>query len=366
LALRTERFTVGTGTGYEYTGLYAFLSSPPVHSEVRFTSTNPTVGLRYKPTDSIILRASYGTAFLPPNYNQLTPVLTPFPTTVVDPKLGGISYDTQSVAGGNPNLLPQKSKNWDLGLIIEPDSLKGLRFDLEWYRLEQNDRISSLPVQTIVDDVYAGVLPSGLVVRDPVSGRISLVNAYLLNLTRLVTKGFDLSFDYRTPASRFGTLDVFALGTVVEHYEQQTSFDSPLQDIVNQVAAQGPLKYRAHATLTWEYRHWTLGWTARYYGSYSQYAPPFTPSTAFSLAQGGSRVPGQTYHDLLVNYNFDRESDPNRQPPGSLLSGVTIQAGVKDVFNSVPPRDVFYVPHYYSPFGDPRLRAYWLALTKTF
>jgi outer membrane receptor protein involved in Fe transport len=44
-----------------------------------------------------------------------------------------------------------------------------------------------------------------------------------------------------------------------------------------------------------------------------------------------------------------------------LLDGVSMQFGVRNVFDKVPPLDAYYNGNYYmSPYGDVRLRSYWL------
>ncbi|MFZ8343673.1 TonB-dependent receptor domain-containing protein, partial [Staphylococcus aureus] len=42
-----------------------------------FGSTNPTVALRYQPTQDLTLRGSYATGFLPPTVTQIVPSQSP-------------------------------------------------------------------------------------------------------------------------------------------------------------------------------------------------------------------------------------------------------------------------------------------------
>ncbi len=52
---------------------------------------------------------------------------------------------------------------------------------------------------------------------------------------------------------------------------------------------------------------------------------------------------------------------------GSVLSGLSIQAGVKNIFGKLPPFDAYYVNNgFYSPFGDARLRDFWVSVAKAF
>ena len=49
-----------------------------------------------------------------------------------------------------------------------------------------------------------------------------------------------------------------------------------------------------------------------------------------------------------------------------ILSGLTIQLSIKNVFNTSPPFDAYFAPFYYSPYGDVRLRDYFLGVKKQF
>jgi len=68
--------------------------------------------------------------------------------------------------------------------------------------------------------------------------------------------------------------------------------------------------------------------------------------------------------DIFVQYAFGATS-LSRRAYGA-LSHVTVQAGIKNVFNSLPPFDALNSPYFYSGYGDPRLRSYQLSLKKGF
>jgi hypothetical protein len=71
-------------------------------------------------------------------------------------------------------------------------------------------------------------------------------------------------------------------------------------------------------------------------------------------------VPVRTYHDLFVSYAFDQRAL-------APLSGLTVQFGVRSVFDKVPPLDVYYVSNYcLSPCGDIGSHNCWLSLQKSF
>lgn len=384
VAIRDEKYSVGAGTPTEtiYPTLAPFpeviygsptLNGGRFHYTAQYSSINPTVGLSYKPVQDVILRASYATAFLPPTYSQLlpNPVPSPFPARITDPTTN-TSYNVQILTGGNPNLTPEKSKNWDAGFIYEPKGLfQGFRFDAEYYHIEKDNTIGSLSAQQIVS---AGSALASRVTRDPSSGLITLVNTSLLNLNKLVTEGWDVSIDYRKKTG-IGTVELYAVGTEITHYAQQTSATTPLLEYAGYVDSGGPGKLKGNATLTWECRNWTLGWTTTYYGRYNEFGAPGDPvdyqgavnptlDTVYTNALGRNTVASQMYHEIFAIYHFnDRDTRPHF---GSLFANVTLQVGVKDIFNKAPPFDPFMNPYFYSAFGDPRMRDYWISLKKSF
>jgi outer membrane receptor protein involved in Fe transport len=377
LAGRTELFNVGVGTGSEP----ALAPVPLVHSVVKYSSSNPTYAVRYVPIDGLTLRASYGTAFIPPSYSQLLPPQTvpaPANNTVVDPLRGNtISAFSSQVTGGNPALKPQTSNEWEAGVIFEPKAIKGLRFDVEYYHVNQQNVVIVPTAQALVSNpsLYASRL-----VRNPLTpadqalgytaGAVTQVNISAINGTQANTDGFTVNADYNLATAGYGSFELYALGSIVAHYRQQAGVGAPLNDLVNQVAAGGPLKFKETTSLTWKYGPWSVGWNANYWGEYKQYS---VGTQAYIIAQGSDKIPGQIYHNLIVGYHFGMgrgtRTGAGRAWSDYILSGLTLKVAVNDVFNKAPPIDIdngYFTPFYYSQFGDPRMRNYQLTLSKAF
>jgi outer membrane receptor protein involved in Fe transport len=392
LSGREERYTVDAGTPYYIqfpnnpaSNSYGAptLNGQPYSSKATYTSNNGTLGLKYQPVSQLTLRASRATAFLPPTPDQLVknPVVDPSTTTVIDPKSGQV-VSVHTLSGGNPNLTPQNSKSWNVGLIWEPDwqSLKGLRFDAEHYKIEQFDAITILDPQTIVN--LESTYPAR-VTRNS-SGQITVVDTSSLNLFKRDTEGWDLGLDYSRD-TQAGIFRVHAAESIISHLKQQIGLTLPDLEYVNFPAEGGAAKYKANATLSWAWRGWTTSWTARYYGAYKQFgaaggpdsvqffkganatSSPFSPS--YLQAQGSDTIPSQTYHDVFVGYAFGALSHDGVQSPSAagarLLDGMSMQVGIRNVFNKLPPFDVFYT-YYVSPYGDPRLRNFSIIVRKRF
>jgi iron complex outermembrane receptor protein len=388
IAGRLDHHTVGAGT-VSYTrnvdtGVVAPLAgavridaNTPYFTKDTYSSNNYTIGLKYEPTKEIIFRASVASAFTPPTPNQLikNPAVSSTLTRLQDPKNGNATVQVQTISGGNPDLSPQDSRSVNLGAIWQPRSkiLSGLRLNLEYYWIQQFNVIASLSAQSIVNS--ESTYPDR--VTRNTAGQITLVDTSSLNLFSRSTEGWDLGLDYsiKTAAGRFS---LNATGTMIVHLKQKNAATTPNQEYLGFLNFNGAnltdgrgIKYRANSTVSWERQGWNAGWTVRYFGAYSVTGSAGDPSITHSVfvdALGGrTRIPSQTYHDLFFGYQVEEKRGKSGWQGDGLIDGLTIQLGVSNVFNLVPPTDPqFSTTYYLSPFADLRLRQYSLTVTKKF
>lgn len=390
LAGRGEFFRVTSGTPYSITNINQVppttsygeptLNGQPFSAKTNYSSSNYTAGIKYQPTPDLTFRISRASAFLPPTPSQLlqNPKPDDFPSTIIDPRTGN-SYDVTTVSGGNANLNPQTSKSFNAGLIWERKSgiLKGLRLNAEYYQIDQYSAIGSLDAQTIISQA---VLFPGRVTRDT-NGLITLVDTSLLNLFVLKTKGIDLSFDYERNTA-LGRVSLHGTGSMINSIQTQYALNTPAYESVGFPAEGGAAKYKANISMGWERSGWMAGWTTRYFGSYMQFGAAGGPSStqfynggqstdAYIPAQGSDTIPSQIYHDAFVGYDVMAKSAGYSSGKAGLVervkSGWSIQAGVRNIFGALPPTDVFWSSNFYiSPYGDTRLRSYWITVRKQF
>ncbi len=379
LAARLELFEVGTGTPnyMDY-----FLRNPPVltyatpnidsktplFQTAKYDSMNYTAGFKYVPHDDFILRWSIATAFIPPTAGQLQPA--PFPstslTTIDDPVLG-TTYGVQTQGGGNRDLKPQNTVNWNAGLIYEPKKgrLKGIRLEANYFDIKEQDLIGNVPVQQIINNPTL----QDRLTRDPITNQITLVDTSLINMSYYLMKGWDFSASYRKTLP-IGSLSFSGQATLYESLTKQVDVTSPFAEYVGWPHHGGVPDWRGSATFAWGRKGLTLGWTSRYISSYNVYGSPGAPisSTTYTTMQGSDTVPGQLYHDIFGSYFFGRAKKKSGQNKfvRSLLAGLSVKAGIRDVFNEAPPFDAFRGPYYYSNYGSARMREYWITVRKDF
>lgn len=384
LSGRSERYVVDTGTPLETTiissgvklySLPPLVNGKPYFTKDRYSSTNGTVGIRYQPFPDLTFRASHATAFLPPLPTQLVKNPTPDTDmiTVNDPVTGQTGIRVYTLSGGNPDLKPQTSKSLNAGMIWAPRAgfLRGLRVNLEYYNIDQYNAIGFLSAQQIIDS--QGAYPERIN-RDG-SGMITQVDISQMNLYRRTTEGCDISASYSLNTG-LGTFNLAAAETYIFHHMQQVSLTAPDREYVDFPSAGGTIgaaRYKGAINLDWEHRQWSAGWAFRYVSAYKQRGAdgdPVTTIQTFVMAQGKDTIPFQAYHDIYVGYVFGKSirAGHSRKGMGSkLLSDLTLQLGVRNVFNKVPPLDAFFSSNFYSsPYGDSRLRNYWIKVRKQF
>lgn len=379
LASRFEAFEVGTGTpSYSHflernppvtTYAAPTINGRPYFDTSKFDAMNYTAGMKYVPVADLTVRWSFATAFIPPTANQLLPAPVPSTAlTMVGDPVTGTTYGVQTQGGGNRNLTPQNTTNWNAGGIWQPakGKLQGLRLELNYFHVKEKDLIGSLTADQIVNNPEL----AGRITRDPVTGRITVVNTSLLNMSYYETSGWDLAAAYRK-TTPIGNLSLSTSATVTDTLKKQSSLTAPFLNYVGFPTMGGVARTKASGTFAWGKQGLTLGWTMRYISSYSVYGAPGAPvlSTVYTGGQGSNTVDSQLYHDIFGSYVFGRggtKAAGQRRFGQVLLKGLTLKLGIRDLFDTAPPLDAFRGPYFYSNFGSPRMREYWVSVRKDF
>jgi iron complex outermembrane receptor protein len=225
-------------------------------------STNPKVALRWNPSKEFLLRTSYNTGFRAPSLPDLflpkfkgntansfdDPIRCP---TTVNPATGkkagvpigafvdeGLECNAQFInqQGGNRTLIPEKSKQFTLGLVIEPTANISAAFD--YFAIKRENTITALGDTTLFDnytkyeatkfhrfernalgncsneDPANPLTPAGTLCA------IDFIDQFQENLGITNTRGIDISIQTRFPTS-LGQFTIGLDGTKVLKYEYQ-------------------------------------------------------------------------------------------------------------------------------------------------
>jgi outer membrane receptor protein involved in Fe transport len=345
----------------------------------KLRATKPTFGLKYQPLRTLTFRASYAEAFLPPTFSQLTQrintggLAAATPTIAFRDPVTNTTYTSLSVAGNNPNLGPETSRNWNYGVIWEPSgALKDLRFNLEYWRIEKRDLIRNVnDVQQLAN--MGARAPAGSVQRNATTNLIELFTFAFYNVGDGMTDGWDISADYRK-ATPLGVLALRARATITDHLKLPPAIGfAPVEYVGFVNIPEGVNRAKGNASLSWSNgKGLRASWTTTYQTGYNQRGSRGDPIylgnnnatlvTTYTAPQGGTTVASQTYHNASASYSFGARNER------SYLKGLSLQLTVNNVLDTAPPFDTgrFPTPFFYSRYGNVRLRDYILRVKKDF
>lgn len=316
----------------------------------------PKIALHYYPMADLSLRASYAEGFRAPNLVQLNqgtitrraqgdedPIRAP---VIGSPNDVGDTY-RPSLRFGNPDLEPEESTSFNIGLIYMPrgNALEGLRASVDFWRLETENAIENFGVQeqlnldlalrqaggsnpnvirapiTAADqaafDAYNLVNPGATL---PAVGEVTLVLDGYINLSLREVEGIDYAISYDTPDFSFGSFNLGLVATNLLKYEEARE-----ANVADQIARNGNPEWRVSANVGWRYGPWTAAAQARWVSSFVD----------TSANTGGQlwEVSDWTTVNLLLGYE--------------IAEGTQLRIGARNVFNELPPH-ADESPGYYS------------------
>lgn len=313
------------------------------------STTNTKFGLKWKPIDSLLVRATYGTGFRAPTVENLYGGTVTTRDSYTDPcdttfgaaannaqvqarcRAGGVPANFRQLAadgnpatvpgqqggtdftsGSNEALKPETAKTWTVGLVYSPEFVSGLDLSLDWWKIRINDVIVGESATDMLNQCYVqGVDAACNRFTRSRSGRtigqVSALDRTLLNAGYQETAGYDIAVRYRLPELAIGKFSVSWNTTYVDYLERKN--DNADTTPVRQYAGwEGNFRVRSNLNLDWQYGNFGLGWTARYYSSMQEncaYAtecsnPGF--SSPYTGNQGINKVGSNTFHDIQMRY----------------------------------------------------------------
>ncbi len=233
-------------------------------------------GVSFRPIDTLMLRASYGTGFKAPTLGELFLGRSFGVTSAVDTTLCNQAQqdpnstqqdidnacrliEIRSASGGNPLLTTESSTNWSVGAVYEPTDNWSLAID--YYNIEVEDKIGALTVQEILNN--EADYPD-LVTR--VGGTLTSpgaeVRSNLQNLNTEEGSGIDLSTraHWDTDSGRIAADLRFAY--LIDHKRQL----SAVQPLCDDTGTTSEPEWRINGQLGWQTEKWTATMTMRYLG----------------------------------------------------------------------------------------------------
>ncbi len=285
------------------------------------------LGAKYKLTQTLALRGSWANGFRAPSLTQITKS-TVFANSpgLRDPKLcpvfdtnnSNCSMTISSVSLANPNLRPEKSDSYTLGLLFEPTPETAVIVDA-WY-IERRGEIDRIGTQDILN--RQAEFPDA-VLRLP-TGEVYQVRRAYLNLAKSATSGLDYELTQRIKFSGGGTLRLGLNGTYMHSRKQQTEAGQPTYETVGFYLVPRN-KFRASAG--WSQGDWNASLAVNYQGGFQSYLPSATCDATLTTAGRTDlcRIKSWTTADLSVSY--------------AGFKGMKLSASVRNLADKRPPFD---------------------------
>jgi iron complex outermembrane recepter protein len=331
-------------------------------------ATTGKVGLRWQPTDDLVLRGTYSQGFRAPNLGELYG-LTQFGATLIDPcgptgslvvndadglnttaletacRAQGVpngfeQANTQitTFTGGNPNLDAEESDSYTVGAVYSPDWAAGLAwsdrvdFELSYYSHEIDGAIQARDIQALLNACLAAGGTDALLCSafDRVAGgNLAPPNNFLDNLGAIETDGIDFKTDWASPEWSFGRLTAALQSTHVIDYSAVDADGNVAQRTVGvEVNDSAIPEWQSNLQLGWYSNGglWNVAWNLRYISAVEESCNGLAGLPGCDNNVDPHKLGGTTYHDLQVGWNKPFDVD-----------GLKLSLGVNNVFEKDPP-----------------------------
>lgn len=204
---------------------------------------SPKLGVVYRPTPSVTIKGSWGKSFKAPTFYQRYKVYQALLIGAADLGQDGVIGDKVLLylAGGNPDLKPERASTWTVSAAFAPTSVPGLRFEANYYNIKYRNRVVNPLTSTVglfSSSTYSSLItysPSAALLDQliaPAAGAFGLqnftgqpydpatvyavVDARAQNTAYQAIQGIDLSARYAFDLAAGGTLDLNAAGSYID------------------------------------------------------------------------------------------------------------------------------------------------------
>ncbi|MBM0106315.1 TonB-dependent receptor [Steroidobacter sp. S1-65] len=307
------------------------------------STTDPKIGLIWRPIESLTARATYGTSFRAPSLVDTSEQIhNIFIQNLTDPNgPGGVTRGIYH-NGGRATLQPEEATTWSVGLDWRPmGALQGLTASVTYYDVDYSDRIDVVLNTALTNasvygpyvirrppasDVAGTAAFNALVAEflanpdlqspaEPVTNINAIIDGRRANLGSMKQQGVDLNLGYSVPTSlgdwRVG-LDVAKILDLTRSIAPGLPFVDVLDTFSN------PVDLRARASAGWRMNGWAANLYLNYIDSYRNTA--VTPNV---------EVDDYKTVDAAVTYDFGDER--------GALSGVSLSINGQNLLDEDPP-----------------------------
>ncbi len=324
--------------------------------------TNWKYALEWKPVPALRLRTVYAEGFRSPSINELYSPQELSAQQYNDPcvnygsganatvtancQADGLPPDFQlssnqasSLFGGNPDLDPEESESWTLGVVLAPEA-SSFTASVDYFHIEITDAIGTAGTNNVIIGCYnspnfssswCDLMPGPASVGDAphatspyrdATGAISGVLLTNANLADYETEGIDFAVSYVMEFGGYSSLNLGLQGSYLMTYDY-TPFQGA--DVVEMAGYVGEDQWAGSPATFPEWRlnfnfqylmgdDWSFSWAPRWMAE--------TKDINADAANADNYADAIWYHDVQASYNYEKWS---------------FTLGVRNLFDEDPP-----------------------------
>ncbi|EKE82854.1 TonB-dependent receptor plug domain-containing protein [Idiomarina xiamenensis] len=289
--------------------------------------TTYQLGATYRINDNYMVRASYGTGFKAPDLHDLFLGQSFGVTDAIDYTYcenNGIAaadcpqQQLNSRSGGNADLEPEESTNYNVGLIASP--FENFDISIDYWSLEVENIVGSLSIQEIInnEEQYPDLV-------NRVNGRLTGVGdeAYVLtnlqNLNEESAKGVTIDMNYLSSLGQYGDMK---WGLKADHQLEHMRQTSNTQPLCDDIGSTSEPEWKVNFSADWSKGDHTAGAYVRYVGETNDYIGGRAVGSCAYNAEG---LEVDSYAQLDVYYGYTINANQN------------IRVGIRNLTDENPP-----------------------------
>ncbi len=338
------------------------------------STVNPKFGVRYQPTKALMFRGSASTGFRAPSMNDLyrptvesATAILPDPVCMAenDNDLGYCAYDWTTYRYSNPNLKPEKSRQFSLGAVFEPN--QNLTMSVDYWYIKKTDLISEIGDDVILSnldkygslvhrysDVTTDPVVSSICEYDPTDNEICYIELRKENRGGQKTAGVDVMVDFHDLRTDLGKFGVRLNGTLAVLSKQQTANGDPYISNLGKFVTDGVVqRWRHRVTMDWEYGPVSASLANTFYSAYDDQNSAIDTDTGTVVSP--NRVKAYSIWDLSGAYQVNK--------------AFKIRGGINNLLDTAPPfsnQAYFFISGYDPSYTDPRGRFFYVSAQYAF
>ena len=303
---------------------------------------SPKLGLVYRPIPSITIKGGWGKSFKAPTFYQRYKVYQAILLPASSFGGSGLIANTPVLylAGGNPDLKPERSTNWNVTVAYAPPSIPALKLEANYFNIRYRNRVVN-PITSVLG-LFTNPIYSTLITLSPTPAQLdaliapsvgafglqnvtgkpydpatvyAVVDARSQNTASQAIEGVDLSAQYRFDLASGEHVLLNAAGSYLTS-DRRLIVGQPSTPTAGVVFM--PPHWRARGGVTWDNSKASLSAFVNYVdGVEDQRALPFTHVGSFTSV------------DLAAHVML---------PDVGIMRNVAVTVAATNVFNEKPAR----------------------------